>query len=638
LTDKLHRCPPQFAILETSPTLLDLTTPKLTETSAENRGDAPLARILVVDDILDNRILLARRFQKRNVEVVEADCGVKALEFIAGADFDAVLLDIMMPGMSGLEVLRTIRADQRYRSLPVIMVTARTERADVVEALEMGADDFISKPVDFSIAFARVNGHVARKRANDALELANQALRRSNDQLKDEIAIRERFEAQTKYFTYHDAMTGLGNHALLKDRLLQAIAYAARYERRVALAFVDLDNFKIINDSLGHNTGDQVLAVLANRMVNCLRDSDTVVRLGRDEFVAVLLDQPEGVERTSRVIQKLRASISEKVEINGRTLAVTSSVGVAIYPDNGQDADTLLTNAEAAAQRAKNVGRDNFQFYKPEFNTRAHERLLLLEGLHTAIARSEFYLVYQPQVDLRSNRVLAVEALIRWQHPTLGVVSPANFIPMAEQTGLIAPIGKWVLREACRQSKVWQEAGHPPLRMCVNVSARQIGDKNLVECVAEALKDSGLLADYLELELTESLIMEDVQQAVETMKGLRALGVHLSIDDFGTGYSSLAALKTFPIDRLKIDKSFIDDVVGGANDGAVVRAIISLGKNLGLKVLAEGVETAAQASFLRENNCDEIQGYQISKPLRANELENIPWFGVTLNRARGSET
>jgi EAL domain-containing protein (putative c-di-GMP-specific phosphodiesterase class I) len=326
------------------------------------------------------------------------------------------------------------------------------------------------------------------------------------------------------------------------------------------------------------------------------------------------------------------------VEINGRTLAVTSSVGVAIYPDNGQDADTLLTNAEAAAQRAKNVGRDNFQFYKPEFNTRAHERLLLLEGLHTAIARSEFYLVYQPQVDLRSNRVLAVEALIRWQHPTLGVVSPANFIPMAEQTGLIAPIGKWVLREACRQSKVWQEAGHPPLRMCVNVSARQIGDKNLVECVAEALKDSGLLADYLELELTESLIMEDVQQAVETMKGLRALGVHLSIDDFGTGYSSLAALKTFPIDRLKIDKSFIDDVVGGANDGAVVRAIISLGKNLGLKVLAEGVETAAQASFLRENNCDEIQGYQISKPLRANELENIPWFGVTLNRARGSET
>jgi diguanylate cyclase (GGDEF)-like protein len=507
--------------------LLDSAVLELSDMPGGTLHATPLARILVVDDVADNRIMLARRFEKRNFEVVEADGGAKALELLSLEDFDAVLLDVMMPGIDGLEVLRTIRADHRHRSLPVIMVTARTERSDVVEALELGADDFISKPVDFAIAFARVRGHVSRKRAADALELTNQAFARSNEQLKAEIAIRERAEAETRYFTYHDALTGLGNHALLKDRVSQAIAYAARYERTIALAFVDLDNFKIINDSLGHKAGDEFLTMLANRMAQCLRASDTVARMGRDEFVVLLLDQSDKTEQISEVIEKLRRAISEPAEINGRTLSVTSSVGVAVYPDHGHDIDTLLSNAETAAQRAKTVGRDNFQFYKPEFNGRAYERLLLMEGLRNAVARSEFHLLYQPQVDLRSGRVVAVEALIRWRHPTRGIVSPVDFIPMAEETGLISPIGEWVLREACRQGKSWREAGFAPLRMCVNVSARQFGEKSLVACVAEALNDSGLNADHLELELTESLIMEDVRQAVTTMNDLRALGVHL---------------------------------------------------------------------------------------------------------------
>jgi diguanylate cyclase (GGDEF)-like protein len=584
-----------------------------------------LGRILVVDDVADNRALLVRRFRKRNFEVVEAECGIQALELIASEAFDAVLLDVMMPDMNGLRVLQAIRGQRQFRSLPVVMVTAKTESADVVEALELGANDFISKPVDFAITFARVKGHVERKQSTDELELANRALNRSNERLKDEIASRKKSEAETQYLAHYDPLTGLGNLTLLKDRVSQAIAYAARYERRIALAFIDLDNFKIINESLGHEAGDQLLRLLAGRMVECVRASDTVARLGRDEFAALLLDQPESPEEISKVIQKLRAAISESALLRGHALAVTCSVGVATYPDDGANIETLLTNAEAAAHRAKDVGRDNFQFYKPEFNTKAYQRLLLHAELRSAVARSEFALVYQPQVDLRSGSVVAVEALIRWRHPTLGLISPGQFIPMAEETGLIVPMGEWVVREACRQNMAWQEAGLPPLIVCVNVSARQFMEGRLIGCVVDGLRESGLNAKYLELELTESLIMQDLQQAVLTMNNLRKLGLHLSIDDFGTGYSSLAALRTFPISRLKIDKSFIDDASSSESDRAVVRAIISLGQNLKLRVIAEGVETIDQVSFLREINCDEIQGYHISRPMPGSDLEE--WFG-----------
>jgi diguanylate cyclase (GGDEF)-like protein len=604
--------------------LLDRPPPlsiDLREAAETRRVAAPsVGQILVVDDVEDNRNLLVRRFKKRGYDVIEADGGARALELIASDAFDAVLMDVMMPGMSGLEVLRTIRSQHLSRHLPIIMVTAKSERADILEALEAGADDFIVKPVDFDVAFARVKGHVERKKSADALERANHALGQSNQQLTNEIACRERSEAKTQFLAYHDALTGLGNHALLKDRVFQAIAYAARYGRRITLAFVDLDNFKIINDSLGHAVGDAFLKLLADRMVECVRSSDTIVRLGRDEFVAVFLDQPEDSE-ISMAVQKLRSAISKPIHVAGRDLAVTSSIGIATYPDDGADVDMLLTNAEAAAQRAKVKGRDNFQFYQPEFNIKARERLLLLEALRNAIANSEFSLLYQPQVDLRSGRVFAVEALIRWRHPTLGLVCPADFIPMAEETGLIGPIGEWVVREACRQTKAWQDAGLPSIGMCVNVSARQFGERALIERIASALEESGLEAAFLELELTESLIMQDLGQAVATMTKLRELGVQLSIDDFGTGYSSLAALKTFPINRLKIDKSFIDDVASSESDRAVVKAIIALGQNLRLKVIAEGVETVEQVAFLRDNHCDEIQGYHVSRPIPASAVE-----------------
>jgi diguanylate cyclase (GGDEF)-like protein/PAS domain S-box-containing protein len=431
---------------------------------------------------------------------------------------------------------------------------------------------------------------------------------------------RKQAEDRIQFMANHDALTGLPNRTLLNDRLSQGLLFAQRYDRWVTVLFVDLDNFKFINDSLGHNAGDELLKIIAARMVGRVGATDTVVRLGGDEFVVVLYGQPKSPDVISATVREIQAAIAEPVRLEGHDLRVTSSVGVATYPNDGRDADALLANADAAMYRAKEVGRDNFQFYKPELNVKVHEKLLLLEELRNAVTREEFVLLYQPQVDLRSERIFAVEALVRWNHPNLGMIPPNKFIPMAEETGLILPIGDWVLREACRQNKAWQDAGLPSIVVSVNVSARQFEEKNLVSRVASALKESGLRAEHLELELTESLIMQDIEFVVGTMKELQLLGVQLSIDDFGTGYSSLSALKTFPVTRLKIDKSFVDGLPDDEHDKAVASAVISLGQKLNLRVIAEGVETEAQAEFLRENNCDEMQGHLFSKPAPAPEI------------------
>jgi diguanylate cyclase (GGDEF)-like protein/PAS domain S-box-containing protein len=434
---------------------------------------------------------------------------------------------------------------------------------------------------------------------------------------------RKQAEDRIRFMTNHDPLTGLTNRALLKDRLSQAILYAERYDRWATVVFVDLDNFKLVNDSLGHNVGDELLQVVASRMISWGRSTDTAARLGGDKFAILLSDQPKTANIISATVQKIRARIAEPVCIDGHDLLVTGGFGIATYPDDGADADTLLANAEAAMYRAKESGSNSFQFYTPDLNTKAHERLLLQEELRIATTRGEFVLLYQPQVDLRTGRIFAVEALIRWRHPTLGVIAPIKFIPLAEETGLIVSIGDWVLREASLQNKAWQDAGLPHVNICVNVSARQFKDKSLVSRVVAALRESGLDPKYLELELTESSIMQDVQRAVATMKELQSLGVQLSIDDFGTGYSSLSALRTFPVIRLKIDKSFINELSTSQSDRAVASAMIALGQKLNLRVIAEGVETDDQVSFLRENNCDEMQGYHFSKPVQASEVEEL---------------
>ena len=358
-------------------------------------------------------------------------------------------------------------------------------------------------------------------------------------------------------------------------------------------------------------------------MVSCVRSIDTVVRLGGDEFVILLSEQPKNIDSTVEVLDKIRTAIAEPIHLEGHDLNVTCSIGLANYPEDGTAASSLLANADAAMYRAKETGRDNFQFYTPELNVSVHSKFVMQEDLRQALARSELDLDYQPQVDLRTGKIFAVEALLRWKHPTMGMIPPSKFVPLAEETGLIVPIGDWVLHEACKQNKAWQNAGLPPINISVNVSARQFKEKNWVSRISHALLESGLEAKHLELEITESLIMQDTEQAVIMMKRIQQLGVQIAIDDFGTGYSSLNALQSFSVARLKIDKSFVDKIANSDKDKSIASILIMLGQKLNVRVIAEGVETDEQIKLLKENNCDEMQGYHFSKPVSARGVEQL---------------
>ncbi|MFC3075776.1 putative bifunctional diguanylate cyclase/phosphodiesterase [Shinella pollutisoli] len=434
---------------------------------------------------------------------------------------------------------------------------------------------------------------------------------------------RKQAEDHIQFIAHHDVLTGLPNRAMLDERVASAIEAADDAGGTMTLAFLDLDNFKLVNDSLGHHAGDELLRIVAARMQRCLLAADSVVRLGGDEFVVLLADAGEGQPPVEARLKAVRDAVAAPVEIEGRSFQVTCSMGVAAYPAHGRNATELMARADAAMYRAKEIGRDAVQVFCAEMATRAHEKLERQEELRQALAREEFVLHYQPQMDLGTGRIFAAEALVRWLHPERGLLSPGEFIPLAEETGLIGPIGDWTLRAACRQNRAWQAAGLSPIVVSVNVSARQFQEKDWVERVAAALAESGLEACYLELELTESLIMQDVQQAVETMHRLERLGVHLAIDDFGTGYSSLSSLKRFPVGRLKIDRSFVMDLPGDPDDAAIARAIVSLAHTLQLRVIAEGVESREQLEFLREAGCDEIQGYYLSRPVEPRALEAL---------------
>jgi diguanylate cyclase (GGDEF)-like protein/PAS domain S-box-containing protein len=435
-----------------------------------------------------------------------------------------------------------------------------------------------------------------------------------------DITERKRAEERIFHMAHHDDLTGLPNRSLIRDRLEHAILHAQRKGRCVAVAFIDLDGFKLVNDGLGHNAGDELLKIVGARMQGCVRIDDTLGRFGGDEFVIILDDLADDALALTPVLEKIRQAVTEPVLLEGQEVQVSCSMGVVMYPRDGADPNTLMMNADAAMYRAKEMGNNNFQFYTREMNASVEEKLVLLEGLRNALDDQQFSLLYQPKVDLRSGRIFGVEALIRWHHPEHGIVSPLRFIGLAEESGLIVAIGEWVLQTACRQNMAWRDAGLEPISMSVNVSPRQFEEKRLVERVAQALADSALDAGSLELEVTESLIMRDLAQAVGKMRELKAMGISLSIDDFGTGYSSLSALKSFPISTLKIDKSFVSELADNPDDQAIAMAVISLGHKLNLRVIAEGVETDQQYRFLRDNDCDEMQGYLFSRPLPPDEM------------------
>ncbi|HYD63182.1 MAG TPA: EAL domain-containing protein [Noviherbaspirillum sp.] len=435
-----------------------------------------------------------------------------------------------------------------------------------------------------------------------------------------DITATKRYQAELEFQANRDTLTGLANRNLLQDRLRQASAYAERYGHPVWVLFLNLDRFKFVNDTLGHRAGDQLLTIVADRLRESVRESDTIARLSADEFVLILPERNEE-NLSPAVVKRIMDAIARPIVLEGYEFVMGCCVGIAVCPSDGSDADTLIKHAGIAMYRAKEMGRNNFQFYTSSMNDRAMERLRLEGDLRNALEREEFVLHYQPQVDLGTGRILGVEALIRWQHPVLGMVSPARFVGLAEEMGLIVPIGYWVLRTACRQSVEWLRAGHGPVRVAVNLSARQFYQQDLVSSIQEILEETGIAPHLLELELTESMMMNDVEQAAAILHGLKAIGVHLSIDDFGTGYSSLAYLKRFPIDVLKIDRSFVRDITLDPDDAAIVLSIISLAHSLRLKVIAEGVETEAQLGYLQRHGCDFMQGYYFSKPLPAEECE-----------------
>ncbi len=429
-------------------------------------------------------------------------------------------------------------------------------------------------------------------------------------------------EARIEHLAYHDALTGLPNRTLFMDRLGRELLETSRQEQKIGILFLDLDRFKIINDSLGHKIGDLLLQGVAERLRGCVRSSDTVSRLGGDEFV-VLLPLIKHREEVDRVAHSIVEKMQKPFLLEGKECFVTASVGVSIYPDDGTDVEALMKNSDMAMYHAKEQGRNAFEVFTPTMNQHAVERLSLETGLHRALENNEFLLYYQPQVNLRTGHIYGLEALLRWQHPTRGMISPLDFIPLAEETGLIVPIGQWVLRAACRQAMDWQEQGHGLLQMGVNLSLCQFRQVNLVSEVMRALQESGLQALNLDLEITESMAMEGIQSKIATLQNLRRQGLKLSLDDFGTGFSSLNYLRQLPIDTVKIDRSFVQQITVDARDAAIAANIIHMAHTLGLKVVAEGVETLAQRAFLEQQGCDAIQGYLVSRPLPATECTRL---------------
>jgi diguanylate cyclase (GGDEF)-like protein/PAS domain S-box-containing protein len=436
---------------------------------------------------------------------------------------------------------------------------------------------------------------------------------------KYDITETKRYEAELEFHASHDTLTGLANRQLLQDRLKQAIAYASRYGESLWVVFVNLDHFKLINEGFGHTLGDRMLKLIAMRLAAAVRETDTVARHGGDEFV-LILPEHKGDRPRAGIVQRVMETIVQPLAIDGHEFRIGCSVGIAAYPIDGESAETLIQHAHIAMYRAKECGRNQSQFYTEDMNQSASERLQLENDLRNALERHEFLLHYQPQIALDTGAIAGAEALVRWRHPALGMVSPARFIPLAEETGLIVPLGRWILQTACRQMVAWQAAGLACPRVAVNLSARQFADRELVEFITETLRETGLAPHLLEVELTESLVMQDVDHTIHILGELKALGVHIAVDDFGTGYSSLAYLKRFPIDVLKIDQSFVRDIDGDAGDAVIVDTIISLAHSLHLQVIAEGVETEAQMRYLRARGCEQGQGYLFSRPLPAEGM------------------
>jgi len=543
---------------------------------------------------------------------------------------DIILLDLGLPGSSGLDTLRCLLA-QVQRVPTLVVLSGLSDENIAFQAVQSGAQDYLIKgQVDSALLVRSIRYAIERSQADEALRLAHVELERrvvertaelakAVDALHAEIAERKQAEERIRYMAHYDALTGLPNRILLQDRIKQAVAYAHRNLTHVAVLFIDLDYFKNINDSLGHQVGDRLLQMVASRMQGCLREGDSAARLGGDEFV-LNLPFVTGSSDAALVAQKVLNSLNRPFILDDHELHVSGSIGISLYPDDGADVETLMRTADTAMYHAKERGRRNYQFFTKVLNKAAQQRLLMESRLRQTFARNEFVLHYQPQVDMTSGAIFSAEALLRWQRPGRSPISCSSFISVAEETGLIVAIGEWVLRQACRQLKQWQNAGHPELRIAVNLSPRQFHEPRFLNTIVDILDETGLAPTSLDLEITESLLLQRNDDNVAVLNQLSDMGIQLSVDDFGTGYSSLAYLQRFPVHAIKIDQSFVRDVGRDANATALVSAIIAMAHSLRLKVLAEGVQSSRQADFLISHGCIVAQGFYYSKAVSANEF------------------
>jgi diguanylate cyclase (GGDEF)-like protein len=577
--------------------------------------------VLIVDDEVTNRRLLVTLLPAVGYTTVCAAGGPEGLAAAAMAPPDLVLLDVMMPVMDGYEVAARLKADPITADVPIIMVSAHDDREARLAGLAAGAEEYITKPIDRAELYLRVRNLLRLKDLSDRLRAQGCAL-------EQEVSERT---ADLQHLAHYDGLTGLPNRGLFNERLTKLIEFDAKAGggSAVGVLFIDLDHFKNVNDTLGHGVGDELLCQVSDRLVECVRSRDTVARLGGDEF-ALILSLQDGPRDAATVASKISAALRRPFNIGGSEVLVSGSIGITLYPDDATNAGELVQYADTAMYRAKESGRDRSRFFTPQMNADLLARTELESALRRAVERDEFVLHYQPKVDLKTGIVSGVEALLRWARPGRGLVSPAEFIPVLESTGLILPVGRWVLMEATAQIARWLESPVGPMSVAVNVSSRQFVDGDLDVEVAEAVDRSKIPAELLELELTESTLMEHTERTSATLTKIRARGVRISIDDFGTGYSSLAYLRRFPIDTLKVDRAFVHEITTNADDAAIALTIIRLAHGLHLDVVAEGVETAAQVAFLREHRCDQMQGFFFSRPLPVSELEQLLGDGARL--------
>ncbi|MGL6078248.1 putative bifunctional diguanylate cyclase/phosphodiesterase [Methyloversatilis discipulorum] len=688
--------------------------------------------ILLVDDDVMVRLMAAEALIASGFEVMEAADGEQALELFDRHEFSLVLLDVSLGGIDGFEVCRQMRERPHGRSLPIIMLTGMDDTHSIDSAYSLGATDFVTKPLNWTLLVyrvryalraahtvadletserrlavaqrvARLGGwlwHVDedrcerskicldlwgdtpgslhevpfgllsrvlspdRQHLREAMERAREgeayqmSFRVQRDEetvvtlyeqalpVRDEfgrvvriegvtqdVTEREQAQRRIRFLAYHDSLTGLANRQMFREMLDHTLARSQRTGSRCALLYLDLDRLKRINDSYGHTLGDQILREVASRLTASIRSADlvahddslheeVVARLGGDEFTVLLTDLSRA-EDAARVAARICAELGQPLQLAHVELVVTASIGIAIFPDNGADPETLLRHADMAMYAAKQRGRNTYEFFTEAMQQQAVERLSLEQDLARALESGQFSLHYQPQVDAGSGRIVSAEALLRWEHPERGMVSPVQFIPVAEETGLIVALGEWVVLTACRQMAEWRQAGLPVVPVAVNLSAHNFRSDSLLTSIAHALESTGLPSSYLHVELTESAVMQEPAAAMKTLGALKAIGLKLSIDDFGTGYSSLSTLKQFPIDLLKIDRSFVRDLPEDGSSASIVEAILALANALGLGVVAEGVETAAQRDFLCSRRCGLMQGYLFSKPLPAEGFARL---------------